>query len=267
MPVTAVSSVGRAVAVGVAACLATLLASSSPAVAAPKPDVAVVDIKPVRDKLRVLRDGGRYLVLLPFDALSGHMYFGDGKHLYQQRVFGGGSEGDKRMDASFWSPRTRRGASLELRDKVWSVQCDDRKQVLTEVPQAEANKLLDAATFHAPLWQHQAHSLARDDRGTYYYVDKLRDATGNAGFRVFVGPKGNLKKMKMINVVADSEGEIFTTKKGELRLVASRAETIWIRGKKRTPLVTVPIEQNAYMIYEELGVYEGQMLGTPCDYY
>ncbi|HEX8538017.1 MAG TPA: hypothetical protein VF664_11180, partial [Cystobacter sp.] len=63
-----------------------------------------------------------------------------------------------------------------------------------------------------------------------------------------------------------SEGQIFSTKRGDLRLVVEREQpSLWIENKKRTELRAVPIEENMPLIYNELGVYTGARLGTPCD--
>lgn len=41
---------------------------------------------------------------------------------------------------------------------------------------------------------------------------------------------------------------------------------LWIEGaKKKVELKVVPIVENLPMIYNELGVYAGERLGTPCD--
>ena len=41
---------------------------------------------------------------------------------------------------------------------------------------------------------------------------------------------------------------------------------MWIEGtKKKVELRVVPITENLPMIYNELGVYAGARLGTPCD--
>ena len=69
----------------------------------------------------------------------------------------------------------------------------------------------------------------------------------------------------MTNVVSDSEGDIFATKSGELRLVLDRKESAWVKGKQRTALELLPLEDNVQLIYSELGVYAGEPLGTPCD--
>jgi hypothetical protein len=82
-----------------------------------------------------------------------------------------------------------------------------------------------------------------------------------------VGPRGSLKLQPMTNVVADSEGEIFTTKSGSLRFIAGPGgrQSSWVKGKKVIKLVPIPVEQNLNVIYNDLGVYRGQRLGTPCD--
>ena len=114
-------------------------------------------------------------------------------------------------------------------------------------------------------WKTQGYALARDDKGTYYYVDRMREPEGNKNFRVFIGQRGAMKPAKMKNIVSDSEGDIFYTKKGELRLVLDKSEQTWAKGKKQTKLTVLPVEDNVVLIYSELGVYTGQSLGTPCD--
>jgi hypothetical protein len=136
--------------------------------------------------------------------------------------------------------------------------------------------LLGKATFEPPLHKRAAHHLARDESGRYYYVDKGNTADTEKSFRLFVGPKGAMKLQKMTNAVADTEGEIFTTKSGSLRYVTDRKNPpTWIQGKKKLTLTVVPIEgvdeksgepiNNYQLIYNELGVYLGEKLGNPCD--
>jgi hypothetical protein len=96
-------------------------------------------------------------------------------------------------------------------------------------------------------------------------VDREREPENSRSFRLFVGPRGNMKLQKMTNVVSDSEGDIFATKTGSLRLILDKHETSWVSGKKKTPLVTLPIEDNHVLIFTDLGAYTGQRLGTPCD--
>jgi hypothetical protein len=86
---------------------------------------------------------------------------------------------------------------------------------------------------------------------------------------LYAGPKGNLKLQKMTNVVSDSQGDLFATKTGSLRLVLNREpkSLIWIAGKGQSPLVQVPVDFNVNVasIYNDFGVYAGERLGTPCD--
>jgi hypothetical protein len=74
-----------------------------------------------------------------------------------------------------------------------------------------------------------------------------------------------MKPQKLTNIVSDSEGDIFATKTGSLRVVLDKHESLWTQGKKQQKLILLPIEDNAIMIYSDLGVYTGQPLGTPCD--
>jgi hypothetical protein len=145
------------------------------------------------------------------------------------------------------------------------VQCGERATEFKPLDAEEQAKLLGAAAFFKEPWIHRGYSLARDNKGTYYYVDRLREPENNKSFRLFAGTRGNLKPLKMTNVVNDSQGDIFTTKKGELRLVLDRQHPSWFVGKTETQLVNLPLEDNRIMIYTDLGVYAGQRLGTPCD--
>ena len=94
----------------------------------------------------------------------------------------------------------------------------------------------------------------------------MREPEDTKNFRLCAGIKGAMKLQKMTNVVSDSEGDIFSTKTGSLRLVLDKHETIWVQSEKKTKLVFLdPVEDNHVMIYTDLGVYTGEPLGTPCD--
>jgi len=73
------------------------------------------------------------------------------------------------------------------------------------------------------------HVFARDDAGVYYYVDRIAKVYGGKGFRVFVGKKGAMKQLALTDVASDSEGDVFSTKTGDLRLVRNHTES----GKTR----------------------------------
>jgi hypothetical protein len=231
--------------------------------------IPAVDVSDVKDKLVVLSDGKQhYLAVVPFaNNIYTHLYYGDGKRFYAQLVSGGGSVGTTQWDRVFWEPRVSapwQGA-INFKDDKYAVQCGDRATDFTPLGADEQAKLLGSATFHKTLWTHRAYSLARDNKGTYYFVDRLREPEDNRSFRLFAGPRGNMKLLKMTNVVSDSQGDIFTTKKGELRLVLDRKHPSWFAGKAETELINLPLEDNRMLIYTDLGVYAGQRLGTPCD--
>ena len=234
-----------------------------------EPAADPIDISAVRDKLVVVEDGqGHYMAVIPFgDSVWDHLYWSsDGKDFYQQRVFGGGSSGTESFDRSFWEPRSRnhRGASFGMHDASYKVWCGERATEMKPLDTDRARALLGSAKFHPPRWKYQAYALARDDTGTYYYVDRRREE-GSMEFRLYSGPRGAMKPLKMVNVVSDSEGDIFSTRSGELRLVLDRKESAWVQKGKRQQLKSLPVEDNVPLIYSDLGVYSGQPLGTPCD--
>ncbi len=227
-----------------------------------------VDISAVRDKLVILHDSKQhYLAVVPFGETDEHLYYGDGKQFHAQRVYGGGRVGDTEWDRIFWEPRVDAPwkGGIGFRDKKYTVQCGSRATEFEPLAAEEQAALLKVAAFAKPLWTHQAYALARDSKGTYYYVDRLREPENNKAFRLFAGPRGSMKLMKMTNVVSDSQGDIFATKKGELRLVLDRQHPVWAAGKIETALTSLPMEDNHVLIYTDLGVYAGQRLGTPCD--
>jgi hypothetical protein len=245
-------------------------ATATAAKFAPGPVAPVVDVAPFKDKLEVLGDGKKhYVALVPFEegGWKHVFYSGDGKTFHLQRIIGSGSTGREAFDLTFWEPRVkaRYQASIELKNGKYEVLCDSRKTELQLLPREEADKVIAGATFHEALWRFRAFALARDDKGTYYFVDRQREPEDSLNFRLYSGQRGSLKPLKMVNVVSDSEGQIFSTKAGDLRLVLDRKEAAWVKGKARTTLTPLPIEDNAQLIYTDLGAYTGQRLGTPCD--
>jgi hypothetical protein len=249
---------------------AVCLGSVATALAAPaeKPVDDAADIAGFSDKLRAYTDGkSHYVVLVPFEISGPTFFYGDGKDFWLQRSFGGGRSGDEAFNRSFWDPRSESAGEAEFafRQKEYKLDCAGRTTKLTPVSDAESAKIVAAAHFHRPRWKWQSYWLARDEHGVYYYVDRQREPAGNKSFRLYVGPKGSLKLQKMMNIVSDSKGEIFSTKGGELRLVSSASDGKWIKGHDTLKLTIVPIEDNHVLVYTDLGVYTGERLGTACD--
>jgi hypothetical protein len=246
--------------------LTVLLLCASGAIADEPPKT--LDIKPVKDKLLVLADAKKhYVVINPTEISDDFFFYGDGKTFWGQRTFGGGRDGDTSFSRNFWEPRGKNGngASFDWRDGKYTVYCQERKTELKPVSDAEKKKILDGAIFNAPRWKHRAYALARDKMGVYFYVDRQREPEDSKVFRVWSGMKGAMKPQKLTNIVSDSEGDIFATKTGSLRVVLDKHESLWVQGEKEQKLIMLPIEDNAPMIYNDLGVYTGQPLGTPCD--
>lgn len=250
--------------VAVSLALATLpaLAADAPASLPRQP----VDLSPVRDKLEVLSDGqGHYFVLVPFGPTNEHLYYGDGKTFAGQRVTGGSKSGTESFDRVFWEPRvaSRWKAALDHKDGRYHVRCDDKVTELFTVMDDEKQKVLTTGQFTTHTWDRQPYALARDEKGTFFYVDQV--VGDKAQFRVFRGPRGAMKQVPVTSAVIDPAGDVFTTKDGALRVVAEKKESAWAKGKSRTPLTVLEVEENLQVIYKELGVYQGQKLGTPCD--
>lgn len=86
---------------------------------------------------------------------------------------------------------------------------------------------------------------------------------------MFAGIKGRLKLTKLVDIVDDSNGMVFATRDGKLRLlVDGNGDTYgatWIDGKKRRKLEVLPLNRNRRLVFDELGVYAGQDRGTVCD--
>jgi hypothetical protein len=226
-----------------------------------------VDVSAVRETLQVLTDGhDHYLVLIPFGDMYEHFYWGDGKDFWAIQVFGGMSSGNESFERNFWDPRIRNRsqASFSLRDGKYTLQCAERETTFRPAEAKQTEEIVKSATFHSQRWKRRAYALARDNGGTYWYVDRPRkDETMD--FRLWSGPRGGLKPLRMTNVVSDSAGDVFATKGGDLKLVLGKNEASWVQGKKAKDLILLPLAENAQLIYGDLGVYTGQPLGTPCD--
>jgi hypothetical protein len=227
-----------------------------------------MDVADKKPSMRVYTDGKNHYFIAQVDkdrVIPEAAWYGDGKAFYKLRSSGGGGDRDS-WSMTLWEPRQQNSqAFFEWRDNKGSIECVGRKTEMKQLLGDEAKKVLDAATFYGPRWQRLPYRLARDDKGNYYFVDKQRDVEGNKDMKLYVGPRGKLKLQQMTNIVSDSMGDIFSTKNGELRLIADRSEYKWVQGKTHTKLTEVPIDENHVMVYTDLGVYERMPLGTPCD--
>jgi hypothetical protein len=208
---------------------------------------------------------GRVVVMDP-DLKTNDAFLGDGKVMRKiLRAHDG--------PANAWST-TAMNITFNVVEEGVVFKCGGGRSILFKpVSDARRHDVLQNAKFMPPHWTREAFGLARDQRGIYYYVDRERSEFGGKNFRVFVGPRGNTKATQLLDVVDDSSGKIFATKSGNLRLVltyrvGTRHKVLkgkWISKKKERELVILPLRGNKELIYQELGVYDEDHFGTPCE--
>ena len=175
----------------------------------------------------------------------------------------------------FYDPRFAQQDNGRLRSKAciqvdWKgarcrLRCGgDKEKELKLATAPAAREIFEKAKFARTALGRIPHALARDARGTYYYVDRSakRDIKD---YRVFIGRRGKLARQKMVDVVDDSEGQVFETSRGKLRLIVGKGSGQWVERKRSRKLLLVPIKNNLPLIHRELGVYWGKRLNTPCD--
>ena len=240
------------------------------------------------DKTGVCTDGKSHdIIVAPHERQGIQLYYGDGQTFHRVPLPPWGLTGEEFFEPRFFAPtrnpsfrgldmRIFSSVSYDAVAKTCSVSCGPRTTPLTLLDEDARKTLLGKASFEPPLHKRAPHRLARDEDGRYFYVDKGNTPETEKSFRLYVGFKGAMKLQKMTNAVADTEGEIFTTKSGSLRYVTDREKPpTWIQGKKKKTLTIVPLESvdaksglpinNYQLIYNELGVYLGEKLGNPCD--
>jgi hypothetical protein len=213
----------------------------------------------------------QHVVLIgPREAPHHGLAYGDGK------TFSNVRSPELLGDGWFFDPRQRneknndnfRGLDLRVFSHIepdsCQLSCGAREVALQKVTGDAKAALLAGAKFEPSPMQREPYALARDKAGTYYYVDHgVTDATAR-DFKLYRGPRGKLKPLAMKDVVSDSEGEIFASTSGKLRLVLGKQAAQWIAGST-SALTLLPLNDNYGLIYNELGVYLGARLGVPCD--
>ena len=253
---------------GVLGCL------TAPSVAETKdPKPAATEIKDFKDKLLVFKDsaGGTYAVLPRSENVESRVWYGIGKTLYEQITRGYSRDGDS-WSISIWAPRIaqlRPGSIDKKKDGTYFKSCDGLDDfVLAEQTGDKAKAVLDKFAFVGPGLVRRPHLFARDDTGVYYYVDKLAERHGGKSYRVFVGRKGGMKQLSLMDVASDSAGQVFSTKTGDLRLIktvedSEKPTTVWVKGAKKTDLIGLDTDMNSPIIFNELGIYK--FTGSICE--
>jgi hypothetical protein len=202
-------------------------------------------------------------------------YWGDLRRLFKLRIRGGGQEGTAAFDRTFWEPRARTPAQamLDVHAGRGMLTCGDRTIPLRFIPPEELSAQLRTTRFFAPRWRRIPVALARDDLGTYYFVDGSRGADGSPllaspGLQLHVGRKGKLVRLELVDTLSDGGGQLFITPRGRLEVKRSGAgamEAAWLTGSARQALTWLEPADHGPLIYTELGVYGQEPLGTPCD--
>lgn len=217
----------------------------------------------------------KHVVLLgPREAPHGGMAYGDGERFFLVRT-------DPMLGESwFLDPRQRndkhnddfRGRDLRMYSYVEAdaahgtckVSCGTRETALRLVTGDEKSAILARARYEPSPHQREPYALARDKTGTYYFVDHGVTEASARDFHLYRGKRGKLRRLQMKDVVSDSEGEIFASASGSLRLVLGKDSAQWVSGGT-TNLLLLPLHENLGLIYNELGVYLTERLGVPCD--
>jgi len=217
----------------------------------------------------------KHVVLIgPSEAAHKGLAYGDGKlfsWVATPRMLG---------DGWFFDPRQRndknndnfRGLDLRLfshiepnlEAKSCKLTCGAREVALQLVTGDDKAAILDGASYQASPHQREPYALARDRSGNYYFVDRGNTQESARDFQLYRGPRGQMRKLPMKDVVSDSEGEIFASANGQLRLLLGKQSAQWIAGGTST-LQLLPVHENYALIYNELGVYMSAKLGVPCD--
>jgi hypothetical protein len=229
------------------------------------------------DGTSVCTDGQGYVAVMAPGERGERLYAGSSRSLVEVQAQAWGVPGGMFLEPRYPNPTANpnfRGSDMRVYSELevdrakqaCVLRCGTRTLPLQLLAPARAKEVLLAAKVEPNPQQYGPHALLRDDKGRYYFIDKgLRKDNGRS-YRVFLGNKGKLEPQKLVNLVADTEGEVFSTKSGELRLVVDRQDgSTWIQSGKKLQLRAVPVNENLPLIYNELGVYQGVRLGTPCD--
>ncbi|MBI3181889.1 MAG: hypothetical protein HYZ28_07070 [Myxococcales bacterium] len=226
----------------------------------------------VRPKLALVHDGkGHYLAFTPYAGLETPLFAGDGESFWEQRIGGGGAQGDTQFDLVFWDPRFPAGyqRSFDFKEGKYTLQCGEAVYPYPPVPQKAAVPLLKKAKLFKPRWRRSVQALARDDAGTYYLVDGPREEKDESRkLRLFVGPRGRLRELPLDDSIQDAKGLLLLSAEGRLRVPPRGEHAEWITPGGKLELSNFELgPREAKLVYGELGLYKGEPLRTACDPY
>lgn len=241
---------------------------------APDPEHGTLGRKIVFESTTVCTDpeSEHFVVISPRADEGEKLAYGTRQGLYRIAEPWGLSEGwfqdprffNERHNDSFRGHDLRYYSYVEVTGGACRLHCGTR-EVPLQIASVETKAEVLALPRSPSPFDRVPHALARDKSGTYYYVDRGNTEATAKDFHLYRGRRGALQRLDMKDVVSDSEGEVFESKSGVLRLIVDRDEALWVSGKKKDELKALPVQENLGLIFNELGVYLGRELGTPCD--
>jgi hypothetical protein len=245
----------------------------APAQAGTAAPVEEVDVREVRNQLRVFQDDTqKILVMVPFGD-NDWVFWGEPNGvLYQQPSLFSSANGTESYEYGLIDRRynsTYRGISAQYRDGKTFVTCGETRLELNPLSIADGEARLKGAQFAAPFWSRNAHFLARDDYGVYYYIDKANthddQQVPESSYRVYIGWKGEILQAPLSMVAQDSVGEVYGMPNGDRRIVINRQVGRYFDGDDVRELHTLNLHIDSILMYRDGGVYDKARHGTPCD--
>ena len=125
-----------------------------------------------------------------------------------------------------------------------------------------------------PYRPYRAHALLRDEWGRYYFVERSRLEANMNDFRLWVGYRGEMKKVPVMTAARDTKGVVLVSKEAAIRLITKVTQfngyqevgALWVeRSGGRKELIDVPVSDNLDVIYSQLGIYDQLYLGDVCE--
>lgn len=239
----------------------------------------------VRAEGHVFKIGdGHYLAFAvernPGDSGSGWvaMFYGDASALYrmphdsdlaQGTPSDGWLEGSTDSNVSFGFNDARHDLPIITlhRTREITVRCGARSFQTKEL--ANGRALLAKAKLLAPLRKERApFRLARGEGTTYYYTDvEAGDSLGRSP-QLYVGKRGAMKRVKLVDYASDRAGQVFVTAIGTLHIdsdVRTGAVRMSWTAPGKAPMALREVPPDRELVFGDLGVYDGQRWNTPCD--
>ena len=275
--------------------LAAILGCAVALAGAARADVAVPE--PTFDESTLYHDGkGRYLAVAPAKVMvketrrlfSGpSLFWGNRTRFFSELyVFHGKGASEKlgpyqlrfydnrfpAVGATSRADRRIQGVDV-VPGKRAILRCGSVERTFVPVAKGEIAKVRARAKLRALKPARIPYFLARDDGGRYYYVDRAADSKRLFDRRLYVGRRGQMKRVKLRDVADDTAGMLLVGKRGSLKTGpfdkgTKRTFARWlVKGKPVVALTELAlITLNLAFVYDDLGVYLRSKSGTPCDW-